>query len=392
MERNLRLSYITTACFQALFWSGIWISYYLLFTNYQGIGVIELIAYASTFVSEIPTGAIADFFGKKKTLAAAFFITGLNALIMGTAQNYAMLLVSVVLAGMGHALFSGTHHAFIYDSLKTLKREAEYDTILSRMTSIGLVSMALASAIGGAAYAINPSLPFYLLALTCFIALTISFFFTEPPIDTDRFNFREFITKTAVGFSVLKNGMVHKPILSVLLTSSITIILVGASLDNALAVYYGMSEAAMGILFSVTILAGAAGNYLYPRFKSIFGFTGLALIGLAVLVGSSLLAPLVGMALGSLAILSRFVVYQWPEIQASTVINSLVASNSRATALSTFSMVSRLPYVFLAVPIGISIEKMNAAQTTALLAMAILIAGAGLASAVYALAKRKTIN
>ena len=252
--------------------------------------------------------------------------------------------------------------------------------------------MALASAIGGAAYAINPSLPFYLLALTCFIALAISFFFTEPPIDTDRFNFREFITKTAVGFSVLKTGMVHKPILSVLLTSSITIILVGASLDNALAVYYGMSEAAMGILFSVTILAGAAGNYLYPRLKSVFGFTGLALIGLAVLVGSSLLAPFVGMALGSLAILSRFVVYQWPEIQASTVINSLVASNSRATALSTFSMVSHLPYLFLAVPIGISIEKMNAAQTTALLAMAILIAGAGLASAVYALAKRKTIN
>ncbi len=389
MQRNLRLSYITTACFQALFWMGIWISFYLLFTDYQGIGVIELVAYSSTFIFEIPTGAIADFFGKKKTLATAFFITGLNALIMGAAQNYSMLIASVVLAGLGHALFSGTHHAFIYDSLKTLKREAEYDTILSRMTSTGLVSMALASAVGGAAYIISPGLPFYLLALTCFIALTVSFFFTEPPIDTDHFSFKEFVAKTAVGFEVLKNGMLHQPLLSLLMVSSVTIILVGASLDNALAVYYGMSEKAMGILFSATILAGAVGNFLYSRLKGTFGFTGLALVTLAVLLSTSLIAPLVGMAIGCLAILARFAVYQWPEIQASTVINESVSSNSRATALSTFSMLSRLPYLFLAIPIGMCIEKTNAAQTVALLAIGILLAGVMLTSGVYGLAKRK---
>ncbi len=389
MQRNLRLSYLTTACFQALFWSGIWISFYLLFTDYQGIGVIELVAYTSSFLFEIPTGAIADFFGKKKTLMAAFFITGLNALIMGAAQNYSMLLISVLLAGLGHALFSGTHHAFIYDSLKTLKREAEYDAILSKLTSIGLVSMALASVVGGVAYTLLPGLPFYLLALTCLIALIASFFFTEPPIDTDHFSFKEFVTKTGVGFNVLKTGVLAKPLLSILFMSSVAVIAIGASLDNALAIYYGLNEATMGVLFAVAIFAGAMGNFFYEWLRKIFGFSGLAVLTAGILLGSAILAPFVGMLFGSLLILARFAVYQWPEIQASTVINESVSSNSRATALSTFSMLSRLPYVLTAVFIGISIERFNAAWTIALLAIAILIIGVMLTSGVFALAKRK---
>lgn len=383
MERNLRLSYLTTACFQALFWSGIWISFYLLFTDYQGIGVIELIAYASSFVFEIPTGAVADFFGKKKTLMAAFFITGLNALIMGAAQNYSMLLLSVLLAGLGHALFSGTHHAFIYDSLKTLGREAEYDAILSKLTSIGLVSMAIASVVGGVAYTLLPGLPFYLLALTCFIALIASFYFTEPPIDTDHFSFKEFMTKTSIGFSVLKTGVLAKPLLSVLFMSSVAVIVIGASLDNALAIYYGLNEATMGILFAIAIFAGALGNFFYERVKKIVGFSALAWLTAGILLGSALLAPFVGMFFGSLAILARFVVYQWPEIQASTVINESVSSNSRATALSTFSMLSRLPYVLTAVLIGISIERYNAAWTTAGVGGLVLLFGVLLSVGIY---------
>lgn len=389
MERNIRLSFLTNAFFQALFWMGIWVSFYLLFTDYKGIGIIELIAYASSFLFEIPTGAIADFFGKKKTLMAAFLITGLNALIMGSAQNYSMLLVAVVLAGLGYALYSGTHHAFVFDSLKTLGREAEFDSIISKMTSIGLVSTSLASVIGGIAYSINPSLPFYLLALACFIALVLSFFFVEPPIDSDIFSMSEFARKTVVGFQVLKQGIVLKPILSLLIVSSIAIILISSSLDNALAVGYGMSETAMGILFSITILAGAIGNYLYPRLKSLFGFTGLAVISLVILVGTSMVAPLVGMTLGSIAILVRFLIYQWPEIQASAVINSLVESNSRATALSTFSMLSRLPYLFLAVPIGVYIEKIGSAQTTSYLGIGILLSGALIVSSTYSIASKK---
>jgi MFS family permease len=390
MQRNLRLSYLTTACFQALFWSGIWISFYLLFTDYQGIGVIELVAYTSSFIFEIPTGAIADFFGKKKTLMAAFFITGLNALIMGAAQNYSMLLISVVLAGLGHALFSGTHHAFIYDSLKSLGREDEYDSILSKLTSIGLVSMAVASVVGGVAYTLLPGLPFYLLALTCLIALIASFYFTEPPIDTDHFSFKEFMTKTSIGFSVLKKSMMNKPLLSILFASSVAVIVIGASLDNALAIYYGLSEATMGALFAVAILAGAVGNFFYERLKNNIGFSALAWLTAGILLGSALIAPFVGMLFGSLAILARFVVYQWPEIQASTVVNESVSSNSRATALSTFSMLSRLPYVLTAVLIGISIERYNAAWTTAGVGGLVLLFGVLLTMGVYhALARVK---
>ena len=65
-KRNIVLAYILGYLKQSWFWLGIWVFYYLRFTNYAGIGIIESVMILTMTVGEIPTGAIADLLGKKK--------------------------------------------------------------------------------------------------------------------------------------------------------------------------------------------------------------------------------------------------------------------------------------------------------------------------------------
>ncbi|MCD8485138.1 hypothetical protein LRY60_06175 [Candidatus Woesebacteria bacterium] len=57
MQRNIFLTRIIFSLNTAWFWLGIWVPYYLLFTNYAGIGIIETTVVVSAFLMELPTGA-----------------------------------------------------------------------------------------------------------------------------------------------------------------------------------------------------------------------------------------------------------------------------------------------------------------------------------------------
>ena len=65
MDRNISIAYILSFAKNTWFWLGIWIFYYLKFTNYAGIGVIETVLIITMTLTEIPTGAVTDLLGKK---------------------------------------------------------------------------------------------------------------------------------------------------------------------------------------------------------------------------------------------------------------------------------------------------------------------------------------
>lgn len=68
LQRNITVVYILTALSNAWFWIAIWVYFYLRVTDYAGIGLLETIMILTYFLGEIPTGAIADLLGKKKTM------------------------------------------------------------------------------------------------------------------------------------------------------------------------------------------------------------------------------------------------------------------------------------------------------------------------------------
>jgi MFS family permease len=203
MERNIILAYWLTFFKHSWFWLGIWILYYLKFTNYAGIGIIETVFFLTITLFEIPTGAIADIFGKKKTLIISFSLQAVGVYFLSTATNLMGILTGGVIAGIGGSMYSGTFEALVYDSLKEIKAQDKYDRVIANISSISFFAPAVCAIIGGYLYTVQPSLPFAITGLFYSFGLITCFFLAEPHVDTIKFSIRNFLLQTKVGIREL---------------------------------------------------------------------------------------------------------------------------------------------------------------------------------------------
>lgn len=131
---------------------------YLFFENFLGIAPLVWIVYfnlkgfsfteisislavftAAIFIFEIPTGALADIFGRKKTVFYGFFIFGLLPLAVPFIKTFFGLVVLYVLWGFGATLVSGAEDALVIDFLKHKKRPDLIDEFY--VTSSSIISM-----------------------------------------------------------------------------------------------------------------------------------------------------------------------------------------------------------------------------------------------------------
>lgn len=121
--------------------SAIWV----LYLGYKGmslteIGLLEGIFHITGFLSEIPTGALADLFGRRKSMIIGRITSVLSAIIMLFSNSFIGFAIGFVLSSWGYNLNSGSEEALVYDTLKILNREDEYLNINGRLNLIIEVS------------------------------------------------------------------------------------------------------------------------------------------------------------------------------------------------------------------------------------------------------------
>jgi len=349
-------------CFlkQTWFWLGIWVFFYLRFTNYAGIGLLESIMIITFTVSEIPSGAIADLLGKKNTLIVSFLLQSIGNIVMGFTPNFMFLGLGIFIACIGGALYSGTMEALVYDSLIDEKKEKHYDKAIANMSTIQLIASALASIIGGFMYTINPSLPFHAVGLAYFIGFILSFFLKEPLVDTEKFSLKNFIQQTKEGVKQLFGKQVVKNQTIMVLSTAMFTVIVYEMLNDILAVEFGFSETQLGIFVAVTYLVSAAASQFTPQFRKKIGDSkGLLLMGTIIAI-SLLISPFVSLILGAISILIRFASQSVYDNFISIIVNKNTESKYRATTLSTFNMVKNMPYVLTAFILGSFIDSFSA--------------------------------
>lgn len=69
-------------------------------------------------IFEIPSGIIADSYGRKNSLIGAFILYILSFIFFYCATNFELLLIAMLLIGIGDAFRSGTHKGMIMDYLR----------------------------------------------------------------------------------------------------------------------------------------------------------------------------------------------------------------------------------------------------------------------------------
>ena len=155
--------------------------------NFVQINSLWGIITAVIFLTEIPTGLIADKIGRKKSVMIALFLQLIGEIAFIFAQNYYQFILISIIAGIGFAFQSGCLQALVYDSLKQDNKESEMKKatgITGAFFQSGHILGALASSLLVANLApTRITFAIILTAVSVFVAFLISFLIKEPTIE-----------------------------------------------------------------------------------------------------------------------------------------------------------------------------------------------------------------
>ena len=98
---------------------------------------------------ELPTGYIADRWGRKHTLVAAFAVATVGWLHYAVGTSFSFFLIGALLMGISASLLSGTLEAITYDTLLERGDTARYRRISGGQNSFTFGTEALCSILGG---------------------------------------------------------------------------------------------------------------------------------------------------------------------------------------------------------------------------------------------------
>ena len=95
------------------------------------IGILESIFHIASSCFEIPSGVVADVFGRKRTLALSKLVSVLSCLAMILSDNFGTVAFAIAFSALSYNLESGTIEALAYDSLKSVRQEKKYNRYAS---------------------------------------------------------------------------------------------------------------------------------------------------------------------------------------------------------------------------------------------------------------------
>jgi MFS family permease len=117
--------------------------------NYVQINSLWGIIVGTMFLTEVPTGIIADRLGRKHSINVALALQVLGEVVYIFANGYWPFALAAMIGGLGFAFGSGSLEALVYDSLKTKGREDEMSKAMGFISSAQRLANLLAFAVGG---------------------------------------------------------------------------------------------------------------------------------------------------------------------------------------------------------------------------------------------------
>lgn len=181
LNRNIKLEYFFRFFCNFAMIDGI----FVLYLQQKGlslwqISILEAIFHATSLITEIPSGALADLLGRKRVLLASRMCGILSSLIMLLAHQMWLLGIGFVFTAWSYNLLSGSEEALLYDSFLGLGNEEKYIKTNGRLEFIAEISQGIALFSGGFLAKHSYLLCFLVVIGTDFLAFFLCCFMWEP--------------------------------------------------------------------------------------------------------------------------------------------------------------------------------------------------------------------
>ncbi len=134
----------------------------------------------TVLVLEIPTGYLADRWGRKKTLITGCCFGVMGHIVYATGTGFLQFLLAEMTVGVGASLLSGTVEAMTYDTLLELGEERTYRKISGNQAFLEFNTEAVSSLIGGFVATISLALPLWMTIAPMAAAVLVACTLHEP--------------------------------------------------------------------------------------------------------------------------------------------------------------------------------------------------------------------
>ena len=308
---------------------------------------------ATTFLLEVPSGAFADAFSRRRLLVCGALLGGLGFALWVTMPSYPGFAAGFVLWGAGSALVSGTFEALVYDELALRHAQEAYAGLIGRATTAALATTLAATALAAPLFALGGyELAGAVSVLVCLVRALLARSLPEAERVAEADG-----TKDLVAAGPLRrwHGMLRAGLAETAQTRLVRhAVLLVALLAGFLAVeeYFpllaremGASTEAVPLLVAVTVAAQALAGLLAgptSRRPGLPNAWGLA--GAAVLTAGGALS---GHVSGFLPIAVGYGVLQLVLILADARLQDSIAGPARATVTSVSGLLSELVAIAL---------------------------------------------
>lgn len=359
-KRNILKNYIYVLFQNIDLTRGIWMIYLAgKGMSLTQLGLLETIFHITSFLMEVPTGAVADLYSRKfsRCLGRVFSLMGIIMLLFS--NNFIMFGISFIFSALSYNLESGAGDALIYDSLKELGKEQEYMKVSGKKEVFYQIAGTVSFLAGGYFAVKSYKMAFILTIIIGVISMMQSFTFVEPSIGKQK-NYR------SEGNILLKQ--LNESIKTIRNNPRIGVLIIFVEIIMAFCTcmfYYlqnylksaGYNEMKIGLIYAVASLMAALTATQVHKIDQRIGQRGL-LITIPVIT----VICIFGAALAQF----KYIFFILLTITEGTIfvatndyINKMIPSETRATVLSFSSMIFSLFMIILFPVIGMLGDKFS---------------------------------
>ena len=198
-RRNIYLFYLLSGVMNFWFIASNWIYFWTKYMTFGQLGWIDALGFGFSLLLEVPSGAVADLLGKRKTILVGMVAGVIGVGCITFSGTLSGIFVGWVITQICFAFYSGAAEALAYDSLVDLKDEQNYDKVITRSGEIESYVGAATTFLGGVLYFVNPRLPHILWGSGFALGIVFSYLLVEPKIDTEKFSLKVYLRQLFAG-------------------------------------------------------------------------------------------------------------------------------------------------------------------------------------------------
>jgi len=311
----------------------------------------------SILLFEIPTGALADLLGKRKTLILARSMYIIEIFLIAFFNGFWIFLIAKIISGLGVSLSSGTGSAMLFDTLKKQKREKQYKKISGNIGVITNISMAFVFIIGAFLFSLSPKLPAIVSLPFIILGFILTFFLEEPYKVKKKLTFKSHWRHMKESFEFFRKSDVVK-YLSFMSFFTYAAIWISLSMSSAYFEKILIPVSLIGVLAFISSMTTAFTSKKADKWEEKFGEKkSIFMIQLFIVLGLFLISLMVNY-FGYIFYLLIPFIFGFSGIVMSNYSHNHIETSHRANLLSIQNMFSNMG-MFLLFPLVGYIQKVK---------------------------------